>query len=120
MEKENKTDENPLIGRIRKNPKHTFLVMMLLLGLGALFHIHDGYLSDPEIVRTQDNAHFQKALGNFKKDTVHGFGNDLSNLMELMDAEKELEKLLKAENLDTIKLKQLEDKIKKIEYHGKN
>ena len=44
----------------------------------------------------------------------------MSNIIELMKAEDELKQLLRDENIDTLKLRELEDKIKNIENNGKH
>ncbi|WP_431129982.1 hypothetical protein [Flagellimonas flava] len=108
-------------GWVKNHPKSIFLAMVFLIAIGAAYHVNDGYISKKDINRMASidsmENHFNRQQQKFSRGNVV---SDYNNLMELMEAEKELEELLQAEELDTVRLKELDNKIRNIENNGKN
>tara|TARA_R110000764_G_scaffold122056_2_gene209650 strand:+ start:1177 stop:1554 length:378 start_codon:yes stop_codon:yes gene_type:complete len=125
MEDKKVKNGNPLVAAIanwiKVHPKQSFLIMAFLLGFGFLFHINEGYVNKEKIVFETARGSQEDIIIKYKKE-VEGGGvhKDMSNIIELMKAEDELKQLLRDENIDTLKLRELEDKIKNIENNGKH
>ncbi|MEO0573437.1 MAG: hypothetical protein AAF039_17175 [Bacteroidota bacterium] len=106
---------------VKEHPKTVFLAMIFILAIGGAYHVNDGYISKKDINRISAIDSMEHVFNKHQQQFPRGnVVKDYNNLMELIEAEKELEELLQAEVLDTIKLKELDEKIRKIENNGKN
>ena len=117
---ENKKEEGALVTWIKFHPKETLIAMGVLLCAGFLFHVYDGYVAE-QVTIEQVSAEPLDDFSKFEeKVNISKFSNQVDDLMRLRSLEEELDEVLNQENLDTVKLKELEQRILKTHNNGKN
>tara|TARA_R110000744_G_scaffold237369_4_gene354832 strand:+ start:37109 stop:37453 length:345 start_codon:yes stop_codon:yes gene_type:complete len=108
---EKQKEEGAIAAWIRQHPKKTLMIMGVILLIGVFFHVYDGYVNEPKTFE-EVAAEPLKDYGNIEeKVNISKFSNQVDDIMKLREMEEELTELLSQENLDTTKLKELEERI---------